>query len=505
MRTILFLFFIVFISELGFSQKITQAQAIEDLNHLDSILIERSSYLKLKPFDYRGRIDSIIEHLPDSVSVVDLGWDVRKLIGTICDGHAEVDFSLKRSKLRFEPKGYLPFRVANHLGRVVALEEHHDEFLRDDFPYLKSINGISVDTLKAIAGALQRKMSNSRFQVESVSRLRYIRYLLQETNAEKGDSLYVVLTDGKEDHEIVKKITSHKGDSFKFPIEYETEMITDDIGYVRLERMYYKDHQSTEDAYDDVVYDLKYYLIPEAKGMIIDVRDNLGGARHLIHKMLPFFIDSAMVLNVGIPKWNTNTFYKRYLFNIYKNEWNEEEKAAVEKFRKTFTTEWDYPKDEFHDTTYYFVESPAKEKYQFKGPVVILMNETCFSAADLFLGAMRQIDRVTLVGMPSSGGSGKKFAKRLHNSRLWVWVSSMASFQPNGKLYDSNGIPPDVRVEEKLSDYIGETDTQFDAGMKLLKKQIKEMEKAKLEPLEKESKPAPKDPKKKSKKRKKSK
>ena len=45
----------------------------------------------------------------------------------------------------------------------------------------------------------------------------------------------------------------------------------------------------------------------------------------------------------------------------------------------------------------------------------------------------------------------------------------MASFQPNGKLYDGNGIAPDIQLGLKTTDLIGETDTWFDAALLHLK------------------------------------
>ncbi|MHC4137953.1 MAG: S41 family peptidase [Planctomycetota bacterium] len=102
-------------------------------------------------------------------------------------------------------------------------------------------------------------------------------------------------------------------------------------------------------------------------------------------------------------------------------------------------------------------------------PVVVLMDVFCFSATDIFLGALDGLRNVTLLGVPSGGGSGRSQAVRLRHSGFDVRVSSMASFQPDGKLYDGNGVAPDVLVEPQATDWIGRTDTMLEAALKRLR------------------------------------
>ena len=75
------------------------------------------------------------------------------------------------------------------------------------------------------------------------------------------------------------------------------------------------------------------------------------------------------------------------------------------------------------------------------------MDEKCFSATDIFVGAFKGWSNVTLVGQPSGGGSARRQSFVLPKSQIRIDCASMASFQPNGKLYDIHGILPDVVVE----------------------------------------------------------
>jgi C-terminal processing protease CtpA/Prc len=75
------------------------------------------------------------------------------------------------------------------------------------------------------------------------------------------------------------------------------------------------------------------------------------------------------------------------------------------------------------------------------------MDDRCFSATDIFLGALKGLPNVTLVGRASGGGSGFKQAFTLPRSGIEIRCASMASFTPAGLLYDRRGIEPDVAVE----------------------------------------------------------
>ncbi|MGD1916086.1 MAG: S41 family peptidase, partial [Phycisphaerales bacterium] len=104
----------------------------------------------------------------------------------------------------------------------------------------------------------------------------------------------------------------------------------------------------------------------------------------------------------------------------------------------------------------------------YAGPVVVLMDEGCFSATDFLLGALKGLPRVTLMGMPSSGGSARSRGHDIDSLGATVKLASMVSYMPDGRLYDGNGIQPDVLVPIEPFDLIGETDTQLDAAIEHL-------------------------------------
>jgi C-terminal processing protease CtpA/Prc len=87
----------------------------------------------------------------------------------------------------------------------------------------------------------------------------------------------------------------------------------------------------------------------------------------------------------------------------------------------------------------------------------------------VFVAALRTLPQVKLVGTPTSGGSGRAKAHTLPRSRIGLQLSTMASFQPDGKLFESHGIEPDVTCEPAPGDLVGAGDAVLDAALQLLK------------------------------------
>lgn len=194
--------------------------------------------------------------------------------------------------------------------------------------------------------------------------------------------------------------------------------------------------------------------------------------------MNPLFLaknDLPRVVNVAAyrlgVKDRKEAFEDRYLYPASSPNWSEAERAAINRFAATFQPESSPPEGEFSEW-HYFVISPFRDQgyFHYDKPVVILMDRWNFSACDIFLGAFKGWKNVTLMGLPSGGGSGCRVKYRLRNSYISIYLSSMASFRPNGRLYDGNGIQPDVLVEPVPTDFIGKTDTVLDAAIHLISK-----------------------------------
>ena len=133
--------------------------------------------------------------------------------------------------------------------------------------------------------------------------------------------------------------------------------------------------------------------------------------------------------------------------------WTDAEREAVEAFAPTFKPEWALP-DGFSEWHYFVLgRTGDAAEYHYDMPVVILSDAGCFSATDIFLGALEVLPDMTLVGTASSGGSARSQRFRL-DLGIEVRCASKASFRPDGRLYDGRRIEVDVEVWPEAGDLL---------------------------------------------------
>lgn len=108
------------------------------------------------------------------------------------------------------------------------------------------------------------------------------------------------------------------------------------------------------------------------------------------------------------------------------------------------------------------LERSRAQKPLTTGPVAVLLDGECFSATDVFLGALDELDNLTFVDTPSGGGSGRARGHVLEHSQIALQLSTMISHLPNGALYDGAVVQPDVFVQPTLDDVLGRSETALE-------------------------------------------
>lgn len=454
----------------------------DDLDELEWLLENRHSYLKLKGINYKAALDSIRSSLGDGISRSDFGYQLRKFLALFGDGHSRVRSS--SVGLKSLCSAFLPFLVEESNGRLVAFKPDRSDFVHQDFPFLYWIDGLSVNAWLEAASQWVAKGSPQFVRYRTIRNLRYVGCLRKELGLGKSVSIHVELesSDGLSTRQIqlplVKtcpiygfwprpenEITSIKD------IRPESHITKENIGYLRIPLML-----SEPEFLNDIINAMNKFR--NTKGLIIDIRGNGGGRRSPLRTLFPFFMaenTSPQVVNVAAYRLGTKNikedFEARYLYPASSGHWSAVERNVIDRFADSFVPEWSLPYGEF-SKWHYFVISPSKDQgyFHYDKPIVILMDRWNFSACDIFLGAFKGWKNITLMGMPSGGGSGCSQEYRLRNSHIRISLSSMVSFRPNGKLYDGNGIQPDVMIEQIPSDFIGKTDTVLTAAIERLNK-----------------------------------
>lgn len=173
------------------------------------------------------------------------------------------------------------------------------------------------------------------------------------------------------------------------------KMLPDSIGY-----MYYP---SFSNPVGELNLDYILAVLHKAKGLIIDIRDNGGGELTNIKTFVERFIDRKV--NGGYIMHKTG--------------------PAHDAFSEPYPIEY----------------KPCPDyRIPYRGPIILLTNRSCFSAANAFTAVMKSLPNVAVVGARTGGGGGLPFSSELPNG--WaVRFSACPLLDPEGKSTEE-GIDP---------------------------------------------------------------
>jgi peptidase S41-like protein len=448
---------------------ITREQAEQDLDQLEWLVRHRYSYRTLNQVDVAACFDAARLGLRDQVAVPEFELTLRKLLARFGDGHTRVDASIAR----LLPAEYAPFLVEHCAEGTVALRPDRSGLIDPAFPVLVELDGVPLDRWRTAAKSIEARGADHTNRRRSERGLRYLGWLRAELGLARSKTVQVTLANAAGERVTHELPVSQRKPNYGAWPSSKTGMLEGDIGYLRVERM---------DGERAVIRELQEQLdrLADARGLIIDVRDNGGGSRDILRSIAPRLIDPAaepLVVNVAAyrlapgeePVRDGGYLENRYLFPAGWSGWTALERAAIARCAKGFEPDWRLPQGEFSEW-HYMVVSPAPAAQHFAGPVCVLVDEDCFSATDVFLGALTQLPQVTLVGRASGGGSGRSRGFRLAHSGIRVRLSSMASFRPDGRRYDGRGIEVDVPVTPPATDYFSATDADLEAARRSILK-----------------------------------
>jgi C-terminal processing protease CtpA/Prc len=176
------------------------------------------------------------------------------------------------------------------------------------------------------------------------------------------------------------------------------------VGYVR----YSSFMNGVSDA--DLDFILKRYQ--NAKGLILDLRENGGGS----------IINVPMILNRFVSQ-KTLVGYERTRNGVGRN---------------------DFSKDE----EFYLVPS---DYVQYTKPVMVLIDRCSYSATTFFALATKALPNVTLIGDTTGGGGGLPNGGQLPNG--WTYRFSITQLLDlNKNNYAEAGVPADIPAQLNLTD-----------------------------------------------------
>lgn len=463
------------------AQTISKKQAVEDVEQFRAILLNQSSYLYAKGLKPNKEIDQLIENLGSEVSVKGLYYKLMKIVGKIGDRHARVRlYDLKRDKLG------LPFMIAPLDGKIVALNKELKkgkyQLFQKKYPYLTAINGMSIEKFtEAIAWAY--KYAPKEAKTHYVTRERNFDYLLTTIFDKATKYQFTFSGNNKEKTVALALEPNHKRwrdvtyrPNIKKPASL-FKVVGNNIGYISLPAMIAKSGKYGN-LYRYVTTKMHDYKNTDA--LIIDLRNNGGGTREFLMQLAPYFLSPTAkpwVANVAkirsdqVISEDMESMRGRYLYNYYSKYVTKEDRKAIKDFMKGFQTDWSYNPKRFSDNFFMILRhDQGKDHYYYDKPVYVLVNERSFSAASVFTTAVKGMAKVKITGINTDGSSGRSRKYDLKNSKINLKLSSMISFQRNGKTLDTNGTEPDIVIPKNLEQVLGEKDTQLEKLIQIIEK-----------------------------------
>jgi len=193
----------------------------------------------------------------------------------------------------------------------------------------------------------------------------------------------------------------------------ESEMLDGEIGYIKL--------RTFGDKTDAEMHDqLKVLMDQNPKGLILDLRNNVGG-----------FLDTAV--NVG-------------------SEFISEGVILYEEYG-----------DGTRDTLNAKPGGIATDV-----PLIVLVNDFSASASEVIAGAIQDHDRGQLVGVTTFGKGSVQTWIPLDSNQGAVRVTIARWLTPNERQISDIGLEPDVRVELTEDEYLKGLDPQLDKAVEIL-------------------------------------
>ena len=420
---------------------LSREEALADIAEFEKRLNDQFSYRHMRGIDLATELDTIRSSLGEQVEIQDLGLQLHILMMTFGDGHAG-----GRSRHAKRPERYPPFLLSDASNGVVAFKPDRSDFLDPDRPYILAIDGQPIDEMVEVARPIITAGSDQLIRTRALRELRNIELMRQHLNQPAKSTVICTLASGPSDSQPVDieiQMSVNRPIYGDWP-RSRSGIIDENIGYLRIEEMD-----------DRLIPRIQTFMdtFRATDGLIVDVRSNGGGTRSPLIVLAGYLLspdEDPWVGNVAryrlSDQFGRDHLDARYMYRADDPRWSDTQREAITELTTGFKPEWDHPEG-FSDWHYLVLDHTESDKeYFYDKPVVILSDADCFSATDIFLGAFADRPRITIMGQPSGGGSARSQGFKLRNSGIEVRCASMASFRPDGRLYDGRGIEVDMEV-----------------------------------------------------------
>lgn len=442
------------------SDVLTAEQMESDLLLLDRLIKSEFSYWWISTQEYSVRHEQMLAELRQTgtnksrVEHVEAMRDLMVLLG---DAHTRVN-SADSALLT---AGIAPLQFDWIKQNLVAITLDRGSLFEPDYPFVTAIAGIPLREWKRVAGDGVPRGTASMRRTWMAREIRRVGALAKKLGLTLPDDMTISMTLANESScetkEVFLTLLDHEPKSDIEPVQ--GGILAGNIGYIAL-----RAGMVAEPAAIAVAHALMRSFV-NADGIIIDIRDNGGGSRHLLQAIIGYLVPPGKAyvtswarikrMAGGDPQGGRYIMQKRLMRPWNSDEWSPEAQIAAVRFMDGFVPEWPAADDpDFGPVNLLMAERlPEHGDLHLAQPVAQLINLRNYSASDIFASSIAALPQVRSFGTPTAGGSG--FVRRtiLPASGTEIQISTMASGMVNGDLYERRGVCPDEMIEPSLAQW----------------------------------------------------
>ena len=221
---------------------------------------------------------------------------------------------------------------------------------------------------------------------------------------------------------------------------------------------------------DDTMPQMIYSCFDElkdAKGYILDVRGNSGGNSSNSDAIAAMFIEGEFYScfaesQIYEPTYKAWSMFREDFKGLAVDE--ALQKYADDQYSlKSYCMQKNiyYVKDEGEEATH---NVPGK----LSGPIVVLMNQYTFSAAEDFVDVMKKYTDAVFVGNNTAGSSGQPLVVGLESGGFFR-ICTRRCIAQNGEDIYNKGFAPDVKIIPSVKDVISGHDVVLENALDIIK------------------------------------
>lgn len=422
----------------------------EDLHELHSAVSHSWAYLDSKRTQQNVNIDSLRDRLLSEINhdttPSQFAMLLQKFVAGLSDGHAEVDLGPLGNPLPSSwPVGVTLVEGGVYVSNLNWLSENPGIEIGDE---LITVDGTPVMDILNRTKEVTSASTHGAKQVLAADRIHFTdkERVCLGLRKPSGDAL-----------EVTVECLPYRVD-FRYRKQdsaIERIQLDDRLDLLRIRSFAWNPVEfssaSTPEQRDAALADAKEEIdqafaeSADADGIILDLRDNAGG-----YDLLSIFVAQHLVAGD---------------FTYYKMERRDSPSIrALPKFQRNSTAPFGKLPPAIPRS---WVGYRHYEGQPYTGPLIVLINERCFSSTDNLCAFLRDVRPQTrFVGRPTNGGTGEPTeVVKLTNCGARIRLCISRVYSPNGRLIEGHGTHPDYPVELTFKDLLANRDLDLEKAV----------------------------------------